>query len=85
MKESASNPEPEIEKVSKEEIKKPGQNIKKASTEIEKIGDRIVKVQFIEVVGKRKKKITHVDVKQSELDKMLKNSDKPAQAQMLLF
>jgi hypothetical protein len=37
------------------------------------------------VVGKRKKKITHVEVKQSELDKMLKNSDKPALAQMLLF
>jgi hypothetical protein len=42
-------------------------------------------VQFIEYVGKRKKKVTHIEVKEAELDEMLKKSDKPVQAQFSLF
>jgi hypothetical protein len=56
-----------------------------ASSEVEKIGDRIVKVQFIEYVGKRKKKVTHIEVKEAELDEKIKKSDKPVQAQFSLF
>lgn len=59
--------------------------IKMASTEVEKIGDRVVKVQFIEYTGKRKKKVTHIEVREAELEEMLKDSDKPLQAQFALF
>jgi len=80
-----NEPEPEPETISKEEADEPAPGIKKASSEVEKIGDRIVKVQFIEYVGKRKRKVTHIEVKQSELDEMLKKSDKPVHAQFSLF
>jgi hypothetical protein len=78
---------PEIpqETLEREERKHPLPNIKKASTEVEKIGDRVVKVQFIEYVGKRKKKITHIEVKEAELDDMLAQTDKPIQVQYSLF
>ena len=52
---------------------------------MEKIGDRILKVQFVEYVGKRKGKVTHIEVKQSELDRMIKDSEKPVHAQFSLF
>jgi len=55
------------------------------SNEIEKIGDRVVKVQFIEFTGKRKKKVTHIEVKEAELEEMLEKSEKTAQAQFALF
>ena len=80
-----TGPVPEPETISKEETHKPTPEIKMASSEVEKIGDRIVKVQFIEYVGKRKKKVTHIEVKEAELDEMLKKSDKPVQAQFSLF
>ena len=48
MNRGMSDPEPEAETISEEEAVKPTSEIKKASTEVEKIGDRIVKVQFIE-------------------------------------
>jgi hypothetical protein len=76
---------PEPETISKEETRKPTPEIKMASSEVEKIGDRILKVQFIEYVGKRKKKVTHIEVKEAELDEMLKKSDKPVHAQFTLF
>jgi len=80
-----SEPEPMPETISKEETHEPTPEIKKASSEIEKIGDRIVKVEFIEYTGKRKKKVTHIEVKEAELDEMLNNTDKPVQAQFSLF
>jgi hypothetical protein len=52
---------------------------------VEKIGDRIVKVQFTEYTGNRKKKVTHIEVKEAELDEMLKKDDKPASAQFEMF
>ena len=80
-----SEPEPVTETISKEEKLDPTPEIKRASSEVEKIGDRIVKVQFIEYIGKRKKKVTHIEVKEAELDEMIKKSDKPVQAQFSLF
>ena len=80
-----TGPVAEPETISREETHKPTPEIKMASSEVEKIGDRIVKVQFIEYVGKRKKKVTHIEVKEAELDEMLKKSDKPVQAQFSLF
>jgi len=80
-----SAPEPEPEIISKKEELKPASNIKKASSEVEKIGDRIVKVQFTEFIGKRKKKVTHIEVKSAELDKMIENAKRPVQVQFSLF
>ena len=82
---SLSEPEAKPETISKEETVEPTPEIKKASTEVEKIGDRIVKVQFIEYTGKRKKKVTHIEVKEAELDEMLKQGDKPGRAQFEMF
>jgi len=85
MSKDITGPAPEPETISNEEARKPTPEIKLASSEVEKIGDRIVKVQFIEYVGKRKKKVTHIEIKEAELDEMLKKSDKPVQAQFSLF
>jgi hypothetical protein len=35
--------------------------------------------------GKRNKKVTHIEVKEVELDEMLKSGDRPGQAQFALF
>jgi len=78
-------PEPEPETISTDEKEEPETDIKKASTEVEKIGDRIVKVQFIEYTGKRKKKVTHIEVREAELDEMLKKSKGPVHAQYSMF
>jgi hypothetical protein len=59
--------------------------IKSISLEAEQIGNKIVKVEFIEYIGKRKKKVTHVEVTQAELDVMLAESKAPAVAQFTLF
>ncbi len=45
---------------------------KMVSSEVEKIGDGIVKVQFTEYIGKRKKKVKHIEMKEAELDEMTK-------------
>ncbi len=62
---------------------KPG--IKTLSLEAEQIGNKIVKVEFIEYIGRRKKKVTHVEVTQAELDQMIDESETPIQAQFTLF
>jgi hypothetical protein len=82
---SLSEPEAKPETISKEEAIEPTPEIKKASSEVEKIGDRIVKVQFIEYTGKRKKKVTHIEVREAELEEMLGKNDKPLQVQFGLF
>jgi hypothetical protein len=76
-------PEPEI--IPKEENFQPTPDIKIASTEVEKIGDKLVKIEFTEYVGKRKKKVTRIEVTQAELDKMMKDSDRKVQVQYTLF
>ena len=60
-------------------------DIAKASVELERIGDQVVKVQFVEYVGKRRKKVTHIEVRQAELDDLLSKADHPVQAQICLF
>ncbi|MCJ7595208.1 MAG: hypothetical protein MUO52_10615 [Desulfobacterales bacterium] len=50
-----------------------------------KIENRIVKVQFIEYTGKRKKRGTHIELKEAELKEMLGKTDKPVQVQFGLF
>jgi hypothetical protein len=82
---SLTEPEAKPETISKEEADAPAPEIKKASTEVEKIGDRIVKVQFTEYAGKRKKKVTHIEVKEAELEELLKKGDRPGRAQFELF
>ena len=85
MKRGMSDQEPESEIMSEEEVSNPTPEIKKASNEIEKIGDRIVKVQFIEYLGKRKKKVTHIEVKEVDLDELVAKSNRPVHAQFTLF
>ena len=85
LRKEISEPEPEPETISKEETERPSKDIKTVSSEIEKIGDRVVKVQFVEYTGKRKKKVTHIEVKEAELEEILKKSEKPVQAQFALF
>ena len=85
IKIATNTPEPEPVTVSKEEKEDPIPGIKKASSEIQQIGDRIVKVQFVEYVGKRKKKVTHIEVKEAELDDMIKKTGGAVHAQYSLF
>jgi hypothetical protein len=82
---SLSEPETKPESISREEAVAPGSEITKAATEVEKIGDRVVKVQFIEYTGKRKKKVTHIEVKEADLDEIMTKKDKPVQAQFAMF
>jgi hypothetical protein len=71
--------------VTEEKIPKPEDNIKSITTETEQIGTKIVKVQFIEFIGKRRKKVTHIEVTQAELTDMLKKKDTKAVAQLSMF
>lgn len=80
-----SEPESKPVTISKEEADAPATEIKKATTEVEKIADRVVKVQFIEYIGKRKKKVTHIEVREAELEEILKRGDKAGMAQFSLF
>ncbi len=59
-------------------------NVEKMSVEAEQIGDKVVKVSFIEYVGRRKK-VTRIEVKESELDQMIKESDGPITLQLAMF
>jgi len=58
------------------------ESVEKISVEAEQIGDKVVKVSFTEYVGRRKK-TTRIEVKQSQLDQMIK--DKPVSAQLMMF
>jgi len=59
--------------------------VQRRSISKEKIGDRIIKVEFVEYSGKRKKKKTHIEVTNAELEQILNKSDKPLAAQFTLF
>lgn len=59
-------------------------NIERMSVEAEQIGDKVLKVSFTVYVGRRKK-TTRIEVKRSELDKMMKEKDGPVSAQLMLF
>ncbi|MEI9475052.1 MAG: hypothetical protein WCO26_00535, partial [Deltaproteobacteria bacterium] len=71
--------------VTQEETPTPEQNIKRITTEAEQIGTKIVKVQFIEFIGKRRKKVTHIEVTQAELADIMKNKETSAVAQLSMF
>jgi hypothetical protein len=62
-----------------------GEKIKAASIEAEQIGKKVIRVHFVEYVGKRKKKVTHIEVTNAELDAMLKNPENKAFAQLAMF
>ena len=59
-------------------------NAEKISVEAEQIGNKVIKVSFIEYVGRRKK-VTRVEVKESELDDMIKEKDSRVSAQLNIF
>jgi len=59
-------------------------DVEKVTVEGEQIGDKIVKVSFIEYVGRRKK-VTRIEVKESELDEMIKEGDGPLTFQLNMF
>jgi hypothetical protein len=50
-----------------------------------KIGDRVVKLQFIEYAGRRKKKVTHIEIKEADLEEVLAKNDNPLPAQFAMF
>ena len=85
MTKGMTDSEPETETLLEEENELPARDIKKASTEVEKIGERIVKVQFVEYVGKRKKKVTHIEVREADLEDMVAKKDSHVHAQFTLF
>jgi superfamily II DNA or RNA helicase len=58
--------------------------IEKITTQAEQIGDKILKVSYVEYVGRRKK-TTRIEVKESELDEMLKKEDGPLTYQLNMF
>ena len=58
--------------------------IEQITTEAEQIGDRVVKVSYVEYIGRRKK-VTRIEVKESELDEMLKKEDGPLTYQLNMF
>lgn len=58
---------------------------KKADFEIEQIGDSVVKVEFIEYVGKRKKNVTRIEVKHSEVNQVLEQAGHQGIVQFALF
>ncbi len=62
-----------------------GEKIITATTEAEQMGNKVVKVHFVEYVGKREKKVTHIEVTNAELDEMLKNPEHQAVAQLSMF
>ena len=59
--------------------------VKRIRTEAEQIGTKIVKVVFTEYTGRRKKKVTHIEVTRAELDELLSKSDQRVTAQLALF
>jgi len=60
------------------------ESVEKISVEAEQIGDKVVKVSFTEYVGRRKK-TTRIEVKQSELDQMIKEKDNQVSVQLMMF
>jgi hypothetical protein len=63
----------------------PAQGVSAFSLEAEQVGDRVIKVEFIEYASPRKKKVTHVEVKAAELDQFLAQNDGQVNIQFSLF
>ncbi|MGD0915819.1 MAG: DEAD/DEAH box helicase [Thermodesulfobacteriota bacterium] len=71
--------------VKQEEVSTLDENIKKVTTDAEQIGTKVVKVQFIEYSGRRRKKVTHIEVTQAELKGILDTREKNVVAQFSMF
>ena len=69
----------------KDPVPQPKTLCKKADFEIELIGDSVVKVEFVEYVGKRKKKVTRIEVKHSEVNQALEQAGHQGTVQVALF
>ena len=78
-------PVPQEKIISREERQQLTPEVSKASCEIEQIGDTLIKVEFIEYVGKRKKKVTRIEVKHSNLDQLLEQAGSGVGVQFALF
>jgi superfamily II DNA or RNA helicase len=61
------------------------QQVTSVSVEADQIGDRVVKVTFFEVTGRRRKKVTQVEVRQGELGELLDQAEPGVVAQLGLF
>jgi len=62
----------------------PQPDVQVVSVEAERVGDRVVKVEFIEYRGRRKR-VTHVEVRQAELEERLSDNDKLSAVQFVMF
>ena len=71
--------------VKEEEIPVPSGDIRKVTTEAEQIGTKVVKVQFIEYTGRRRRKVTHIEVTQAELKGILDTRESNVVAQLSMF
>ncbi|MGA3209127.1 MAG: hypothetical protein ABSE05_15070 [Syntrophales bacterium] len=45
----------------------------------------VVKVEFVEYIGRRKKKVTHIEVKHSEIDQAIEESGHRGMVQFTMF
>jgi len=45
----------------------------------------VVKVEFVEYIGRRKKKVTHIEVKHSEIDQAIEQSGHRGMVQFAMF
>ncbi|MGA3208763.1 MAG: DEAD/DEAH box helicase family protein [Syntrophales bacterium] len=79
------DPLPKQKPLSREERQNPTPEIGKASCEIEQIGDTVIKVEFVEYIGRRKKKVTHIEVKRSEIDQAIEQSGHRGMVQFTMF
>lgn len=85
MNRNINDPEPKAIPLTQNVSFDPAPAIKTVETAIDQIGDKILKVDFIEYMGKRKKKVTHIEINQSELDKIFKEKDNAVHVQYSLF
>ena len=85
MNRNIDEPETEIIPLVQDVSFDPAPEITTVETDMDQIGNKVVKVQFVEYLGKRKKKVTHIEVKQSELNDLVKEQDKAVHVQYSLF
>ena len=84
------DPLPRQMPLSRKERQNPTPEIGKAICEIEQIGDtvvkvEVVKVEFVEYIGRWKKKVTHIEVKHSEIDQAIEQSGHRGMVQFAMF
>jgi hypothetical protein len=80
-----TSPQPGPEAIAGKQKPRPTPEVKQAGSEVTKIGEKLVKIEFTEYTGKRKKKVTRIEVTHAELDEMIKDRARPVQVQYTLF